>query len=157
MLVESVCVRRSTACCPPWRSIGYRAVVCWRKNATMSATSQRSKTVSADLHYTEEAGLILVVEDDEALRKLIEKRLAAGGHRSVGVADGVSALAWLRRDSPDPRQPCWKARNNSPPRRQILITAKHSWQIPKSLPRSTDWLCSDIAIRVISPCPAAPF
>ena len=67
----------------------------------MSATSQRSKTVSADSHLTEEAGLILVVEDDEALRKLIEKRLAAGGHRTVGVADGVSALAWLRRDSPD--------------------------------------------------------
>ena len=67
----------------------------------MSATSQQSKTLTADSCRTEDAGVILVVEDDEALRRLIEKRLAAGGHRTVGVADAVSALAWLRHDSPD--------------------------------------------------------
>ena len=40
--------------------------------------------------------LILVVEDNVALSKLIEKRLAAEGHRSVAANDGATALAWLR-------------------------------------------------------------
>ena len=44
--------------------------------------------------------LILVVEDDAALRRLIEKSLAASGHRPLGAADGASALACLERCSP---------------------------------------------------------
>jgi len=44
--------------------------------------------------------LILVVEDDAALRRLIEKSLAANGHRPLGAADGASALACLGRCSP---------------------------------------------------------
>jgi C4-dicarboxylate-specific signal transduction histidine kinase len=47
-----------------------------------------------------EAELILVVEDDAALRKLIEKRLAANGHRTAAVADGAAALAWLKQQVP---------------------------------------------------------
>jgi C4-dicarboxylate-specific signal transduction histidine kinase len=47
-----------------------------------------------------EAELILVVEDDVALLKLIEKRLAANGHRTVGATDGAAALAWLKQQSP---------------------------------------------------------
>ena len=34
------------------------------------------------------AALILVVEDDDALLKLIERCLAADGHRTVGVSSG---------------------------------------------------------------------
>jgi C4-dicarboxylate-specific signal transduction histidine kinase len=46
------------------------------------------------------AELILVVEDDAALLKLIEKCLAASGHRTAGVSSGAAALAWLERQSP---------------------------------------------------------
>jgi C4-dicarboxylate-specific signal transduction histidine kinase len=67
----------------------------------MSATSQQSKILSAGPERADGAGLILVVEDDAALLKLIEKRLAQSGHRTVGVTDGASALAWLKRDSPN--------------------------------------------------------
>ncbi len=66
----------------------------------MAATSQRNKTISAGLECVDGAGPILVVEDDAALLKLIEIRLKASGHRTVGVTDGVSALAWLKQDSP---------------------------------------------------------
>ena len=44
--------------------------------------------------------LILVVEDDDGLLKLIEKCLAANGHRTAGVSSGAAALAWLERHSP---------------------------------------------------------
>ncbi len=44
--------------------------------------------------------LILVVEDDAALLNLIQKCLAASGHRTVGVSSGSAALAWLDRQSP---------------------------------------------------------
>ena len=54
----------------------------------MSATSQPSTAVPAGLEDADGPALILVVEDDAALLTLIEKRLAAGGHRTVGVADG---------------------------------------------------------------------
>jgi C4-dicarboxylate-specific signal transduction histidine kinase len=47
-----------------------------------------------------DSALILVVEDDAALLRLIEKRLAAGGYRTIGVRDGASALACLDRDRP---------------------------------------------------------
>ncbi|MEN6452127.1 MAG: ATP-binding protein [Thermoguttaceae bacterium] len=44
--------------------------------------------------------LILVVEDDAGLRRLIEKSLAAHGHRPMGAADGASALACLAGNAP---------------------------------------------------------
>ena len=66
----------------------------------MSANSERVRTVSANLCQGDGEGPILVVEDDPALLQLIEKRLAAEGHRTVGVRDGASALAWLKQDSP---------------------------------------------------------
>ena len=44
--------------------------------------------------------VILVVEDDSALLKLIEKSLAKQGFRTVGVADGASALRWLETNAP---------------------------------------------------------
>jgi C4-dicarboxylate-specific signal transduction histidine kinase len=44
--------------------------------------------------------LILVIEDDDALLKLIEKSLASNGHRTAGVCSGAAALAWLERHSP---------------------------------------------------------
>jgi C4-dicarboxylate-specific signal transduction histidine kinase len=45
--------------------------------------------------------LILVVEGDAALLALMEKGLAQGGHRAVGVSDGRSALAWLGEHRPN--------------------------------------------------------
>ena len=56
--------------------------------------------VDTGLYSEEGGGPILVVEDDPALLALIEKRLTTGGHRTVGVTDGASALAWLKQDSP---------------------------------------------------------
>jgi C4-dicarboxylate-specific signal transduction histidine kinase len=44
--------------------------------------------------------VILVVEDDAALLTLIEKSLAKQGFRTVGVADGASALRWLEANAP---------------------------------------------------------
>ncbi|MBN2215883.1 MAG: response regulator [Pirellulales bacterium] len=44
--------------------------------------------------------LILVVEDDVALQKLIDKCLAKIGHRTVGAVDGASALECLERCVP---------------------------------------------------------
>lgn len=67
----------------------------------MSATSQQDKNVAARFDNVDRTGLILVVEDDTALLKLIEKRLAAGGHRTVGAANGAAALDWLKHDSPN--------------------------------------------------------
>jgi C4-dicarboxylate-specific signal transduction histidine kinase len=66
----------------------------------MSAASQPSTTVSAGLEDSGGPALILVVEDDAALLTLIEKRVAASGHRTVGVTDGFSALAWLKQHTP---------------------------------------------------------
>jgi C4-dicarboxylate-specific signal transduction histidine kinase len=66
----------------------------------MSATSQPRKTIGAAPERAGDPELILIVEDDASLLRLIEKRLAASGHRTVGVADGAAALAWLKQDSP---------------------------------------------------------
>jgi C4-dicarboxylate-specific signal transduction histidine kinase len=49
---------------------------------------------------TQGADLILVVEDDVALLKLIEKRLGANGYRTAGVTNGAAALAWLKQQLP---------------------------------------------------------
>ncbi|MCE5303900.1 MAG: response regulator, partial [Planctomycetaceae bacterium] len=46
------------------------------------------------------AECILVVEDDAALRKLIEKSLVANGYRALTAADGASALDHLGDGSP---------------------------------------------------------
>ncbi len=46
------------------------------------------------------AEIILVVEDDVALLKLVEKRLAANGHRTAGATNGAAALAWLKQRTP---------------------------------------------------------
>jgi len=66
----------------------------------MSAINQPRTAVAAGLEDTGGSALILVVEDDAALLTLIEKRLATGGHRTVGVANGLSALAWLKQHTP---------------------------------------------------------
>jgi C4-dicarboxylate-specific signal transduction histidine kinase len=66
----------------------------------MSVINQPRTAAPADLEDADGPALILVVEDDAALLTLIEKRLAAGGHRTVGVANGVSALAWLKQHAP---------------------------------------------------------
>ncbi len=66
----------------------------------MSVIKQQTTLRRPVSAYAEEPAVILVVEDDVALLKLIEKRLAAAGHRVVGVSDGRSALAWLKQDSP---------------------------------------------------------
>jgi C4-dicarboxylate-specific signal transduction histidine kinase len=46
------------------------------------------------------AGLLLVVEDDAALRTLIERSLAGQGYQTIGAADGTSALALLEQHNP---------------------------------------------------------
>ena len=74
--------------------------VAGEENGTMSAASEPTKTIPAGLDGADRAEVILVVEDDASLLKLIEKQLAASGHRTVGVTDGASALAWLKQDSP---------------------------------------------------------
>jgi C4-dicarboxylate-specific signal transduction histidine kinase len=66
----------------------------------MLAASEHTRTVSAKSARADSGELVLVVEDDAALLKLIEMRLAASGYRTVGVADGAAALAWLKHDSP---------------------------------------------------------
>jgi C4-dicarboxylate-specific signal transduction histidine kinase len=43
---------------------------------------------------------ILVVEDDDALLRLIEKCLTGSGHRTAGVSSGAEALAWLEQHTP---------------------------------------------------------
>ena len=70
------------------------------ENRTMSAASEPTKTIRAGFDGADRAEVILVVEDDASLLKLIEKQLAASGHRTVGATDGASALAWLKHDSP---------------------------------------------------------
>jgi C4-dicarboxylate-specific signal transduction histidine kinase len=66
----------------------------------MAASNDRNNTVNTGPHREDEAGLILIVEDDPALLSLMEKRLTSRGHHTVGVTDGASALAWLKHDSP---------------------------------------------------------
>jgi C4-dicarboxylate-specific signal transduction histidine kinase len=66
----------------------------------MSAINQPSTAVAAGLEGAAGPALILVVEDDAALLTLIEKRLATSGHRTVGVANGLSALTWLKQHTP---------------------------------------------------------
>jgi DNA-binding response OmpR family regulator len=68
--------------------------------STLSSTTEQTGPASAGLYDENEPGLILVVEDDASLLKLIEKRLAASGYRTMGVSDGATALAWLNQDSP---------------------------------------------------------
>jgi C4-dicarboxylate-specific signal transduction histidine kinase len=67
----------------------------------MPAISQPSTTVSAGPEDAGRPALVLVVEDDAALLTLIEKRLAGSGYRTIGVADGLSALAWLKQHTPN--------------------------------------------------------
>jgi C4-dicarboxylate-specific signal transduction histidine kinase len=71
-----------------------------RKNAIMSATATHNLCIAPSPEPEAETAMILVVEDDVSLLRLIEKRLAAGGHRAVGVASGSEALTWLKQDSP---------------------------------------------------------
>ena len=66
----------------------------------MSSADQGNKAASPSVLDGRASELILVVEDDAALRRLIEKSLAASGHRPLGAADGASALACLERCSP---------------------------------------------------------
>ena len=66
----------------------------------MSAISERTRTVSAGPKHVDADEAILIVEDDDALSKLIAKRLAANGHPTVCVTSGAAALAWLMRNSP---------------------------------------------------------
>jgi DNA-binding response OmpR family regulator len=47
------------------------------------------------------ASKILVADDDELLRALMEHKLAAAGHRVVVAADGAAALALAAREQPD--------------------------------------------------------
>ncbi len=66
----------------------------------MSLAWQESKAASPNTSPNAAAELILVVEDDAALLRLIEKRLATGGYRTLGARDGAAALASLEHDSP---------------------------------------------------------
>ena len=66
----------------------------------MSHVGQESKAASPIGAPAPAGELILVVEDDAALRRLIERCLAANGYRTLGAGDGVSALASLGGDSP---------------------------------------------------------
>jgi C4-dicarboxylate-specific signal transduction histidine kinase len=65
------------------------------------AIEQENRTANAAPLLRDPPGLILVVEDDDALRRLIEKCLAVRGDRTVGVSNGAAALAWLEQNTPD--------------------------------------------------------
>ncbi|MCE5303005.1 MAG: response regulator [Planctomycetaceae bacterium] len=65
----------------------------------MSVASQ-SAAVPAKPEPQGEPEVILVVEDDGSLSKLIQKQLATVGHQTVGVHSGQAALDWLKQDSP---------------------------------------------------------
>ena len=72
-----------------------------QSTGTIKGTAGQSKAApGADPDLGRRDEVILVVEDDVALLKLIEKRLAAAGHRTAGATDGAAALAWLRQQSP---------------------------------------------------------
>ena len=47
------------------------------------------------------ATTVLVVEDDAATREMYRQALAASGHRTIAVADGLGALRHLEGDRPD--------------------------------------------------------
>jgi len=40
---------------------------------------------------------VLIVEDDDQLREVLEELLSAAGYRSIAVQDGIEALDWLSR------------------------------------------------------------
>jgi C4-dicarboxylate-specific signal transduction histidine kinase len=61
---------------------------------------QEDEAVNADAASCQAAALILVVEDDDSLLKLIERCLAAHGHCTLGVSSGTAALAWLEHHTP---------------------------------------------------------
>jgi C4-dicarboxylate-specific signal transduction histidine kinase len=65
-----------------------------------SAVERKNGATNPDGSHGGPSELILVVEDDDALLKLIEKCLASNGHRTMGVSCGADALAWLDRHSP---------------------------------------------------------
>ena len=44
---------------------------------------------------------ILIVDDEDGLRELLEDAMRLAGFESVAAADGESADAWLKRNSPD--------------------------------------------------------
>src|SRR5207244_1665100 len=44
---------------------------------------------------------VLVVEDDRAVRRMLERTLAAEGYEVMGVSDGGAALASIERAAPD--------------------------------------------------------
>jgi CheY-like chemotaxis protein len=44
---------------------------------------------------------VLVVEDDAATREMYRQALAASGHRTIAVADGLGALRFIEGDRPD--------------------------------------------------------
>ncbi len=62
---------------------------------------QENEAVTPDAASCPPPALILVVEDDDALLKLIERCLAAHGHRTLGVSSGTAALAWLEHHTPE--------------------------------------------------------
>jgi CheY-like chemotaxis protein len=47
------------------------------------------------------SGTILVVDDDPAIRQLVQLALEGGGYHVEAVADGAEALAWLAYRRPD--------------------------------------------------------
>jgi len=66
----------------------------------MSLASEEHGAVGPGLSDESASELILVVEDDDALRRLIEKCLATGGYRTLGAKDGASALDGIEHNSP---------------------------------------------------------
>lgn len=66
----------------------------------MSPSDQSEKAAGANSSGPRASELILVVEDDAALRRLIEKVLTANGHQAMGAGDGAAALSCLERCSP---------------------------------------------------------
>jgi len=46
-------------------------------------------------------GVVLVVEDDRAVRRMLERTLAAAGFAVLAVGDGAAALVAIEREPPD--------------------------------------------------------
>jgi C4-dicarboxylate-specific signal transduction histidine kinase len=64
------------------------------------AVERKNGVASAEGLHHNPSEVILIVEDDAALLKLIEKCLGATGHHTVGVSSGAAALTWLDRHLP---------------------------------------------------------
>ena len=80
--------------------------------------------------------LALVVDDEDSIRELIEVTLQLEGYRTVGAADGATALELARQERPDVVT------------LDIMMPGMTGWEVASALGR--DPLTRDVPIVVVS-------